>query len=87
MVTGRQSIDHPGASPGSGVPRRTQLELQRGVARFDRGRSISSTSMIIPSSLSGRRRHSPQPGLAELRLAEGDVAAAAAAIRRVVDEA
>jgi DNA-binding CsgD family transcriptional regulator len=31
--------------------------------------------------------HSPQPGLAELRLAQGDVAAAAAAIRRVVDEA
>jgi DNA-binding CsgD family transcriptional regulator/tetratricopeptide (TPR) repeat protein len=30
--------------------------------------------------------HSPQPGLAELRLAQGDVAAAAAAIRRVVDE-
>jgi DNA-binding CsgD family transcriptional regulator len=31
--------------------------------------------------------YSPQPGLAELRLAQGDVAAAAAAIRRVVDEA
>ena len=31
--------------------------------------------------------HSPQPGLAELRLAEGNVAAAAAAIRRVIDEA
>ncbi len=31
--------------------------------------------------------HSPQPGLAELRLAQGDVAGAAAAIRRVVDEA
>ena len=31
--------------------------------------------------------HSPQPGLAELRLAQGDVAAAAAAIRRVMDEA
>ena len=31
--------------------------------------------------------HSPQPGLAELRLAQGDVAAAAAAIRRVVCEA
>lgn len=30
--------------------------------------------------------HSPQPGLAELRLAQGDVVAAAAAIRRVVDE-
>jgi DNA-binding CsgD family transcriptional regulator len=30
---------------------------------------------------------SPQPGLAELRLAQGDVAAAAAAIRRVIDEA
>jgi DNA-binding CsgD family transcriptional regulator len=30
--------------------------------------------------------HSPQPGLAELRLAQGDVATAAAAIRRVVDE-
>jgi DNA-binding NarL/FixJ family response regulator len=30
--------------------------------------------------------HSPQPGLAELRLAQGDVAAAASAIRRVVDE-
>ena len=30
--------------------------------------------------------HSPQPGLAELRLAQGDVAAAAAAIRRVVAE-
>jgi DNA-binding CsgD family transcriptional regulator len=30
--------------------------------------------------------HSPQPGLAELRLAQGDVAAAAAAIRRVIDE-
>jgi DNA-binding CsgD family transcriptional regulator len=31
--------------------------------------------------------HSPQPGLAELRLAQSDVAAAAAAIRRVMDEA
>ena len=31
--------------------------------------------------------HSPQPGLAELRLAQGDIAAAAAAIRRVLDEA
>lgn len=31
--------------------------------------------------------YSPQPGLAELRLAQGDVAAAAAAIRRVVCEA
>ncbi len=31
--------------------------------------------------------HSPQPGLAELRLAQGDVAAATSAIRRVVDEA
>jgi DNA-binding CsgD family transcriptional regulator len=31
--------------------------------------------------------HSPQPGLAELRLAQGEVAAAAAAIRRVVCEA
>jgi DNA-binding CsgD family transcriptional regulator len=30
--------------------------------------------------------HSPQPGLAELRLAQGDVAAAAAAIRRVAAE-
>jgi DNA-binding CsgD family transcriptional regulator len=30
--------------------------------------------------------HSPQPGLAELRLAQRDTAAAAAAIRRVVDE-
>jgi len=30
--------------------------------------------------------HSPQPGLAKLRLAQGDVEAAAAAIRRVVDE-
>ncbi len=30
---------------------------------------------------------SPQPGLAQLRLAQGDVAAAEAAIRRVVDEA
>ena len=30
--------------------------------------------------------HSPQPGLAELRLAQGDATAAAAAIRRVVDE-
>ena len=30
--------------------------------------------------------HSPQPGLAQLRLAQGDVAAAAAAIRRVMDE-
>jgi DNA-binding CsgD family transcriptional regulator len=30
--------------------------------------------------------HSPQPGLAELRLAQGDVVAATAAIRRVVDE-
>jgi DNA-binding CsgD family transcriptional regulator len=30
--------------------------------------------------------HSPHPGLAELRLAQGDVAAAAAAIRRVVHE-
>ncbi len=30
--------------------------------------------------------HSPQPGLAELRLAQGDAAAAAATIRRVVDE-
>jgi DNA-binding CsgD family transcriptional regulator len=31
--------------------------------------------------------HSPQPGLAQLRLAQGDVAAASAAIRRVMDEA
>ena len=31
--------------------------------------------------------HEPQPGLAQLRLAQGDVAAAAAAIRRAVDEA
>ncbi len=31
--------------------------------------------------------HSPQPGLADLRLAQGDVAAAAAAIRRVMGEA
>ena len=31
--------------------------------------------------------HSPQPGLAELRLAQGDGATAAAAIRRVLDEA
>jgi ATP/maltotriose-dependent transcriptional regulator MalT len=31
--------------------------------------------------------YSPQPGLAELRLAQGDIPAAAAAIRRVLDEA
>ena len=33
-----------------------------------------------------QRGHSPHPGLAELRLAQGDAAAAGAAIRRVLDE-
>jgi tetratricopeptide (TPR) repeat protein len=49
-----------------------------------RGEFVTAEQMYGQANQTGRE---PQPGLALLRLAQGDVAAAQAAIRRVMDEA
>ena len=67
--------DHPAA----GAAFYQQAELHR-----LRGESTKAEEAYRQASRLGRE---PQPGLARLRLAQGQVDAAAAAIRRVVDEA
>ena len=68
----------------SGHPAVGMAFYQQGELHRLRGRFAEAEEAYRQANQWG---HSPQPGLAELRLAQGDVAAAAAAIRRVVDEA
>jgi ATP/maltotriose-dependent transcriptional regulator MalT len=70
--------DSPG-HPAAGMAFYQQAELHR-----LRGEFAEAEAAYRQASQRGRE---PQPGLAQLRLAQGQVDAAAAAIRRVMDEA
>ena len=68
----------------SGHPAVGMVHYQQGELHRLRGEFAAAEEAFRQANQWG---HSPQPGLAELRLAQGEVAAAAAAIRRVVREA
>lgn len=72
-------LTQPSAEPGAGAAFYEQAQLHR-----LRGAFTEAESAYREAS---RRGRTPQPGLALLRLAQGRVEDAAAAIRRVVDEA
>jgi DNA-binding CsgD family transcriptional regulator len=74
-----QRLSQSPAQPAIGMAFYQQAELHR-----LRGELIKAEEAYRQAS---RRGRTPQPGLALLRLAQGQVDAAAAAIRRVVDEA
>jgi ATP/maltotriose-dependent transcriptional regulator MalT len=72
-------LARPPGEPAAGAAFYQQAELHRLAGRF-----AEAEAAYRQASQWGRR---PQPGLALLRLAQGEVAAAEAAIRQVVDEA
>lgn len=72
-------LPQPAGQPWVGPAFYQQAELQR-----LRGEFVKSEEAYRQASRWGR---TPQPGLALLRLAQGEIDVAAAAIRRVVDEA
>jgi DNA-binding CsgD family transcriptional regulator len=72
-------LSHPTGQPAVGVAYYQQAELLR-----LRGDFVKAEEAYRWASNWGRK---PQPGLAQLRLAQGQVGAAEAAIRHVVDEA
>jgi DNA-binding NarL/FixJ family response regulator len=74
-----QRLSAPPGRPAAGMAFYQLAELHR-----LRGEAAEAEAAYRRASLFGRE---PQPGLALLRLAQGEAAAAAAAIRRVVDEA
>ncbi|MDN5750668.1 MAG: LuxR C-terminal-related transcriptional regulator [Pseudonocardia sp.] len=75
---GERFLRGPG-HPAIGVAFYQRAELHR-----LRGEFVQAEQMYRQANQAGRL---PQPGLALMRLAQGDVAAAQAAIRRVLDEA
>jgi DNA-binding CsgD family transcriptional regulator len=79
MEEAQRARDRLSGHPAIGMALYQQGELHR-----LRGEFVEAEEAYRQANQWG---HSPQPGLAELRLAQGDVAAATAAIRRVVDEA
>ncbi len=74
-----ERLSHPPGQPGVGAAFYQQAELHRLRGEFARAEEAYREA--------SRRGRSPQPGLAQLRLAQGQVAAAAAAIRQALDEA
>src|SRR5204862_3845505 len=74
-----ERLSEPPGQPAAGMAFYQQAELHR-----LRGEFIKAEEAYRRASQLGRE---PQPGLAQLRLAQGQVDAAAAAIRRVMDEA
>jgi tetratricopeptide (TPR) repeat protein len=74
-----ERLSRPPGEPAAGAAFYQQAELHR-----LRGRFAEAEEAYRQASQWGRR---PQPGLAMLRLAQGQVDAAEAAIRRVADEA
>jgi DNA-binding NarL/FixJ family response regulator len=75
----RERLSDPPGQPAVGMALYQQAELHR-----LRGEFAQAEEAYRQANQSGR---DPQPGLARLRLAQGHVDAAEAAIRRVVDEA
>jgi DNA-binding NarL/FixJ family response regulator len=73
-----ERLTTPPPKPGAGAAHYQRAELHR-----LRGELAKAEEAYRQASEAGRK---PQPGLALLRLAQGDVDAAVAAIRRVVDE-
>lgn len=73
------SLSQPSGQPGAGAAFYLEAELHRLRGQFSRAEEA-----YRKAGQSGRK---PQPGLAQLRLAQGQVGAAAAAILRAVDEA
>ena len=74
-----ERLSEPPGQPAAGMAFYQQAELHR-----LRGEFAKAEEAYRRASQLGRE---PQPGLAQLRLAQGQVDAAAAAIRRVMDEA
>jgi ATP/maltotriose-dependent transcriptional regulator MalT len=74
-----ERLSQPTPHPAAGLAFYQQAELHR-----LRGEYTRAEQAYRQANASGR---APQPGLVRLRLAQGQVAAAAAGIRRVVDEA
>jgi len=74
-----ERLSEPPGQPAAGMAFYRQAELHR-----LRGEFVKAEESYRRASQLGRE---PQPGLAQLRLAQGQVDAAAAAIRRVMDEA
>jgi ATP/maltotriose-dependent transcriptional regulator MalT len=74
-----ERLSEPPGQPAAGMAFYQQAELHR-----LRGEFVKAEEAYRRASQLGRE---PQPGLAQLRLAQGQVDAAAAAIRRVMDEA
>jgi DNA-binding CsgD family transcriptional regulator/tetratricopeptide (TPR) repeat protein len=74
-----ERLSQPPGQPGAGAAFYQQAELHR-----LRGEFANAEAAYREAS---RRGRSPQPGLAQLRLAQGQVAAAVAAIRQALDEA
>jgi DNA-binding CsgD family transcriptional regulator len=72
-------LSKPPVEPAIGEALYRRAELRR-----LRGEGVTAEEDYREASQWGRR---PEPGLALLRLAQGDVAAAAASIRRAIDEA
>jgi DNA-binding NarL/FixJ family response regulator len=78
FVEARQARERLSGQPAVGVAIYLEAELQRLRGRFD-----EAIELYRQANEFG---HPPQPGLAQLRLAQGQVEVAAAAIRRQVDE-
>lgn len=74
----RRQLSQPSAQPAIGMAFYQQAELHRLRGEFAKAEEAYRQA--------GRWGHSPLPGLALLRLAQSQVDAAAAAIRRVIDE-
>ncbi|MGH7528498.1 MAG: DNA-binding response regulator, partial [Gemmatimonadales bacterium] len=74
-----ERLSHPPGQPGLGAAFYQQAELHR-----LRGEFAGAEAAYREASRWGRN---PQPGLAQLRLAQGQIEAAAAAIRQALDEA
>jgi ATP/maltotriose-dependent transcriptional regulator MalT len=72
----RQLSDRPGPAVGAAIYQQAELHRLRG--RFQ----LAEEGFTEAS----RYGHDPQPGLARLRLAQGDAAAGAAGLRRALDE-
>ncbi len=74
-----ERLSQPPGQPGAGAAFYQQAELHRLRGEFAQAEAAYREA--------GRWGRSPQPGLAQLRLAQGQVAPAAAAIRQALDEA